>query len=80
MLICPLVHPFHVIHESAVYHLVAPWGGEVAGEIPVACVVGAGFVDVVNRLVDYLHLGINEMIFSDYRNLARDFIIGELVI
>ncbi len=58
-LVGSLVATFHVVDEGSVDHLVATRRWIVAREVPVARVVGAGFVEVLNGLIDYLYFGVD---------------------
>ena len=53
---CYFLCRFVEIHVSAIEHPHSAWSRVVTSEIPVAEMVGAGFVQFVNRLEDNLYL------------------------
>ncbi len=59
MLISAFILTFVKIDKGPVYHLISPGCGIVARKIPVAQIHRAGPMQVLNGLIDDLHLGLD---------------------
>lgn len=54
-LVSSYIFPFHKIHEGPVANAVATGSGIISGKVPVALVIGAGFMKCFNCLENYFY-------------------------
>ncbi len=50
--------PLHVVDKRRVYHFISSRSGVVAGKIPVSGIVGAGYMQVFDGLINDFDLGL----------------------
>ena len=73
----PLISSFHIIDKSPVHHFVAARRGIIAGEIPVALVIGNSLMQVFNALVNHGDLSFHFRRSNELRNFIRDLLLRE---
>src|SRR5690606_5913476 len=75
--VSPYIFPFHPIHVRPVDHAVPARSGIITRKIPIALVVRAGNMQIIQCLVDHFHLGFDMRTSDDTRYLCGDLFVSK---